>query len=177
VQVSTPHLSKVNKRTDTLVEPDQSPHPRILIGVITILEKASRRAFLRDFYATVLTAPNIDVRFIIGRQDDPVKAARLTAENDEFGDIMCLDETTENMNGGKSYYFFKQTYMTMTPYVFVMKTDDDSLIHLPHLTARFATLPRFSLNWGREWYNYMGGTGTASLSSLTIQDTQSLGTL
>jgi hypothetical protein len=139
-------------------------NPRILIGVITILEKVDRRAFLRDFYKTRLTAPNIDVVFVIARQETPEKIAQLAAEQARFNDIMLLEETTENMNGGKTYYFFKHAYESLidTPYAFIMKTDDDSLIHLPHLTHRFATLPLQSLYWGREWYNYMGGTGVLS---------------
>jgi hypothetical protein len=154
--------SRVNiSKTIDLEQPELSPHPRILVGVITILEKVERRTFLREFYNKNLSAPNIDVVFVIARQDDKEKIAQLNAERSEFNDIMYLEETTENMNGGKSYYFFKHAYESLidSPYNYIIKTDDDSLIHLPHLAHRFETLPRFSLYWGREWYLYMGGTG------------------
>ncbi|KAJ3185340.1 hypothetical protein HDU85_001390 [Gaertneriomyces sp. JEL0708] len=85
-------------------------------------------------------------------------------ESQQYKDIMLLP-CEENMNGGKTYHYFKYVADTFGDdrYDFVMKGDDDVWWHLPNLEKRLSALPRLGTYFGREPQKtgFMAGMGYA----------------
>ncbi|KAJ3086426.1 hypothetical protein HK102_013155 [Quaeritorhiza haematococci] len=131
------------------------------IGIFTIAEKSDRRTLIRSTYLKK-KPPTLDVFFIVGKPKKVEVALLLYYENQTYGDIRVL-ECEENMNYGKTYYYFKYLAKTFPndTYGFGMKTDDDVWLELPNLETRLASFPRnnrtyFGRPYGSKFHNGMG---------------------
>ena len=121
--------------------PNLGQPQRILIGVFTVFKKFERRMIIRSIY-NKYKPPYVDVRFIMGykgkRSLQQYEHFLIEAERDTYKDLIFLD-IGENINMGKSWYYFHYvtTKLRNDGYVFVFKSDDDSLLLFPNLELRF----------------------------------------
>jgi hypothetical protein len=93
----------------------------------------------------------VTVRFVLGKPaaQDEMFSVLLKWENDTYGDLHMID-MVENMNDGKSYEYFASMAQMFPGNVsreqrkwdYVMKVDDDSFLHLPHLVEKLRPLKR-----------------------------------
>ncbi|CAG8606561.1 11564_t:CDS:1, partial [Scutellospora calospora] len=74
-------------------------------------------------------------------------------EREAFQDIIILDDD-ENLNDGKTYYYFKwvtenlikSENNSMKEYDYIVKTDDDSFINLKNLALNLRPFPQYTEN-------------------------------
>ncbi|CAG8798415.1 31656_t:CDS:2, partial [Gigaspora margarita] len=170
--------------THTKPPPGVDQNLTIFIGIVTIYEKIEIRECLRKLYTHnnvalarylgVKESP-VTIRFIMGLAKDEYKD-KLEEESKMYGDIVILN-ITENMNEGKTFEYFnwfakhrKDNYM--------VKTDDDSFIHLIHYYRDLQDLPRKRAYYGGVYggnnrddnsaYSYIGGAGYTLSHDLVI---------
>ncbi|KAJ3342057.1 hypothetical protein HDU83_006356 [Entophlyctis luteolus] len=137
------------------------PSPRLaLYGIPTVPDHKSayRRQILRAKYAALNAelAPEdrIDVIFVYGATNDPIRQAALDNEMSTFPHDTFITARLEAMNDGKTYDWFKAardhygyTWHADVPggycprYSYVGKTDDDTVLHIPRLSALLRTIP------------------------------------
>ena len=107
---------------------------KILVGVFTIASHYEQRMLLRAHYhrhhSSVGEEQNaaVVVMFVISGQS----RARVMREQAEHGDMLEVD-CAENTNEGKTFYYFKAALERFPGYVYYVKADDDTVIHVGRL--------------------------------------------
>lgn len=162
---------------------DRAYRPRklLLVNVMTVAGKRARRQLLRDFYSLTAPASEVDVRFVIGANVSAHgNAFELALEQSAHGDLTIL-EAPENMNDGKTLDMIIRSSADAqkaasrnqrgrsTTYDFLVKTDDDTFVHLPNLVSRAASLPKKETYFGR-YYDKWFMTGMIYLLSWDLVD-------
>ncbi|KAJ3035086.1 hypothetical protein HK097_004294 [Rhizophlyctis rosea] len=138
----------------------------VLVGVLTVPGKFERRSLIRATY--LQSKPDdVDFYFVVCRVGDVKLRTLLTVEQRRFGDIVEVD-CEENMDSGKtwSYFHHLSTHIlhptpSLSPYLYIMKTDDDVYLNLPLLSRRLLSTPRLQTFYGRQvpQKNFMAGMG------------------
>ncbi|BBN17367.1 hypothetical protein MPTK1_7g13990 [Marchantia polymorpha subsp. ruderalis] len=120
----------------------------ILIGIMTMAKKTERRNLLRLAYgAQSSDIAHVTVKFILGKLKDDSEKTLVGLEKLVYGDVMEL-ECEENMNNGKSFYYFSSLAAEGGSYDYVMKTDDDSYVRIANLAIHLSPLSRTDLYYG-----------------------------
>ncbi|CAG8545486.1 15602_t:CDS:2 [Dentiscutata heterogama] len=97
---------------------------------------------------------------------------KLEEESKMYGDIVILN-ITENMNQGKTFEYFKW-FAKHREDNYMVKSDDDTFIHLIHYYRDLQDLPRErayygnALGYEHETYTFMGGAGYTLSRDLVI---------
>lgn len=120
-----------------------SPTKLLLVGVLCTAEDFERRALIRNTYLK-FKPDSTDYAFIIGKPRSWQLMTLLEYENKHYGDIMVLN-TRENMNDGKTVKFFEAIYKTQhlrNGYMFVLKSDIDTMLNLPALQKKFSNFEK-----------------------------------
>jgi len=122
----------------------------LLLGIFTTAARYHNRMIIRETYLK-LKPSSIDIVFVIGKVHENFgnMSEVVDEENDKYGDILVLN-CRENVNHGKSFYFFKFVHNMFhgNPYKFVMKGDDDTFFHLFNLAKMVNTMPRSKVYFG-----------------------------
>ncbi|CAB5125120.1 hypothetical protein RhiirA5_483530 [Rhizophagus irregularis] len=131
------------------------PPVQIFIGIWTVADKFEIRNLIRTLNIIQkmnLVGDKVDFKFILGIPPEftPELESQLFIENNTYGDLIMLNNI-ENMNHGKSYYYWKWVaeYSDMQ-YDYVIKTDDDAFVHFQNLALNLRPLPRKNLYYGLE---------------------------
>ncbi|PRP81319.1 protein phosphatase 2C [Planoprotostelium fungivorum] len=141
----------------------------IHVGVFSTIPRFDQRALLRSTYQN-FPRDRITISFVVGKPNNDTEWKSITLENEHHQDIIVLD-CDENVNKGKTYdYFARMDKMFRGRYNYVMKTDDDTLIHFNNLIS-FVDAQRRNFTYiGREmvWEqkHYMQGRGYLLSSDL-----------
>ncbi|KAI8621083.1 hypothetical protein BC830DRAFT_1077408 [Chytriomyces sp. MP71] len=127
-----------------------------LLGIFSMDSEANlaRRSLLREKYrqlqAQLPSYAQIDFQFVMGlpSEESPLPSQVQAMEQLLFPHETAILDIKENMDHGKSYYWFKYaanhlletphpdgTSKKCTQYRYVAKVDDDSLLHFPRLAA------------------------------------------
>ena len=135
----------------------------VLIGVFSIQSKIKQRALIRTTYK-YFKNPTIQVMFVIAKpiKNDVNLDIQVQAEHQVYQDLIILDGN-ENMNHGKTYWFFKYVYDHYSQFKMVVKADSDTFLHLDNLEARFKEFPDTPVYWGR-----LGSHLSKNISSFTF---------
>lgn len=133
---------------ECVLQPEQAPTLRILLGVFSVASKVERRNLMRMAYGIQTTIQaQVTLRFIIGKPKSNEENLSVGLESLHYRDIMVLD-IEENMNHGKSFTFFSSVAAMGVHYDYVMKVDDDSYVRLENLAKSLQPLPRNDLYYG-----------------------------
>lgn len=114
-----------------------------LIGVFSVADRVERRMLLRSSYMRHTLYP-IEFKFILGNTSSDVVLAEMNAYND----VVVLPQK-ENMNEGKSFYFFQWAIAQSYHHKFIAKMDDDVFFYAPNFLHRIRTLPNTNVYFGR----------------------------
>ncbi|KAI9344603.1 hypothetical protein BDR26DRAFT_181236 [Obelidium mucronatum] len=136
------------------------PIPRpALVGILTTpgLESSFRRQYLREKYRELNkkldATKRIDVKFFFGTSNNTEIMHQLNAEYAAHPDDTIITSRMEGRDEGKILDFFqyaRSILYTQHPsnrhrfckrYLYVAKSDDDSVIHLPRLSELLLSLP------------------------------------
>ncbi|KAJ3238458.1 hypothetical protein HDU81_007727 [Chytriomyces hyalinus] len=159
------------------------PPKAALIGVPSLLsfDNAVRRKYLRDLYTKynqiLPEASQIDFKFMYGISSKPQFPFQMALERLSNPNDTLTTSHEENMNKGKTldwFLFARNLSYTAHPtragkwcqkYLYVGKTDDDAVIHVPRLSARLQELAisKSSQYIGRVW----GKTKKTDLKHMT----------
>ncbi|KAF0561659.1 glycosyltransferase family 31 protein [Gigaspora margarita] len=155
------------------------PPVKIFIGIFTTIETFERRHLLRKLYRYEINTRQfnkyieneqkdlIDYKFILGKPNELITKEiklKFKIESEAFQDIIILDDD-ENLNDGKTYYYFKWVAEnlikkvgennTLKEYDYIVKTDDDSFINLKNLALNLRPFSQYTTSL---YYGYMRTT-------------------
>ncbi|CAG8636284.1 21794_t:CDS:2 [Dentiscutata erythropus] len=166
---STVPLLDIINDTYTKPPPGVNQNLPIFIGIMTVYEKIEIRECLRKLYTHnndaltrylgVKRSP-VTIRFILGLPKNEY-IDKLEEESKMYKDIVILN-ITENMNEGKTFEYFKW-FAKHREDNYIVKTDDDTFIHLIHYYRDLQDLPRKRVYYGNTWIDedgklsFMGG--------------------
>lgn len=137
--------------------PEEIIKPKVLFGILTTADKLARRNLIRTTYFKQKPL-HIDFYFVVGKPDDDSRLLQLEYESKVYQDIMVLN-CTENMNEGKTFWYFTKAAEYDVDYV--IKADDDAWIQLHNWYKKIKEYPRDGVYFGRasDNWKFMVGMG------------------
>ncbi|CAG8702693.1 15910_t:CDS:2, partial [Acaulospora morrowiae] len=141
---------------DTYIKPPPGidPSVTVFIGILTVYEKIEIRNHLRDMYKHnnaalarylgVQESP-VTIKFFLGHPKSE-QVDKIKKESEKYGDVVVLN-ITENKEEGKTLKFF-DWFAENRNDNYMVKTDDDSFIHLIHYYRDIQDLPRERAYYG-----------------------------
>jgi hypothetical protein len=97
----------------------------VLYGIFTVARKSEIRSVARSQSKCDLNNENHSTIFVVGRPGNKKDHEIIARESLEYGDIFVLT-CEENMNSGKSFFYFKEALEQLPCFDFYAKVDDDT---------------------------------------------------
>eukprot|EP00736_Rhodelphis_marinus_P003413 Rmarinus@m.19861 len=115
------------------------------IGIVSKSDYAAKRQLLRDTWFRYpimqsLGSP-VEIRFFVASPSDPVQLKALLDESEKHGDIEVIGVKEHYDNVPLQVMRIAEYYSRDHPARFIMKTDDDVFVRVPHLLRYFGALP------------------------------------
>lgn len=124
-------------------------HREVLYGVFSTADKMQTRNAARQQIHCNLNSIGHHTIFVIGTPRTEREYTILHEEQRLYGDIFILT-CEENMNGGKTYTYFKEAMETFPCFNFYAKVDDDTAFAPDKLSAKLRSMPNdMALHIGR----------------------------
>jgi hypothetical protein len=122
----------------------------VFLGIFTVASNAKRRSLIRQSLlgfcgATTaashrLSCPaDVTWAFVMGQPSSPQDVSALATEQAQHNDLLILS-CQENMNEGKTLFFFRQVSIKYAPHHVYVKVDDDTFVNLPDLVSTIRDL-------------------------------------
>ncbi|KZT59385.1 glycosyltransferase family 31 protein [Calocera cornea HHB12733] len=128
--------------------------PMLFLGIFSIAKEYHQRAVIRALQTPLLPpSERVVMKFILGRSPDEKLQKMAETEAEMYEDMVFLD-IEENMNGGKTYAYFK--WVAGMPEGerprFTLKSDSDTFLVLPAVLHTLAHVSCAQLvYWGTSW--------------------------
>ena len=119
--------------------------PLLAVGIITAPSHFDRRVWIRRYLRVSDSwCRGVRVLFVLGRQNKMTESQRLAVRHEEraHGDIVFVNarDWVPHAVAEKSLAWWQYAHQQMPRYKWYMKTDDDSLAHLPRLERDIAAM-------------------------------------
>ncbi|CDZ98677.1 family 31 glycosyltransferase [Phaffia rhodozyma] len=155
-----PDFSLLSSRQPSSIgcpQKNSSTAPLLVLGIFTApddhtsnhIKRLNRRNIIRD--KIIPDWPSkVEIKFIFGTPRTEEIRSIISAEQEQYGDIVVVDGV-EAINSGKTHAFFKwaATQRQGENPKFVMKTDEDTFFAMPNVIASFESLDcSENIYWG-----------------------------
>ena len=133
----------------------------ILYGIFSTMQNKEKRMILRSKKQCDFENENHSTVFVLGRPENRDDYEQLLTESMLYKDILVLN-CKENMNEGKTFYYFYESFTLFPCFLYYAKVDDDTAFRpnqLTNLVSQFSEIPkvhigRTSVNHDTHWFYY-----------------------